>query len=59
MVQQNTQNQNLTPNYIHIKVSSNNSYVGQTGKSLGIRHKEHTRYKKKQTTLFQLTPYTY
>jgi len=22
----------------------NNSYVGQTGTSLGIRHKEHTRY---------------
>jgi hypothetical protein len=22
----------------------NNSYVGQTGRSLGIRHKQHTRY---------------
>jgi len=36
----------LTPNYIHIKVSGNNSCVGQTGRSLGIRHKEHTRYVK-------------
>jgi len=34
----------LTPNDIHIKVSGNNSYVGHTGRSLGIRHKEPTRY---------------
>ena len=34
----------LTPNYIHIKVSGNSSYVGQTDRSLEIRHKEHTRY---------------
>jgi hypothetical protein len=34
----------LTPNYIHSEVSGNNSYVGQTGRSLEIRHKEDTRY---------------
>jgi uncharacterized ubiquitin-like protein YukD len=42
--QQICRTKHLSPSYIHIKVSGNDSYVGQTGRSLGIRHEERTRY---------------
>jgi len=34
-----------------------NSYVGQTGRTLGIRHKEHTRYIKTNNPVSVYAPY--
>ena len=37
----------------------NNSYVGQIGRTIVVRRKEHTLYTLKQTTVFQLMVYKY
>ena len=37
----------------------NRAYIGQTGRMIGIRYKEHTSDISKLTTLSQLMPYIY